>query len=107
MTNLYSVVTNSIWIVGLAIILAAVSTHYWLAGMNNRPMAQELGSPPFQASFYLGLFMVSLGLAFTGQSWWQKIPAVALSLGCVAAMLSLRRRFHSRHSQGNNQDNDS
>jgi hypothetical protein len=99
MINWFSVVANSFWIVGLAVILAALSYYYWLAGNYGRPLRQELGSPPFQTALILGLFLVGVGLALTGQGWLQILPAVGLILACIAALLSLWRRYQDRHPQ--------
>jgi hypothetical protein len=96
MINWFSVAANSLWIVGLAVILAALSYTYWLAGYYDRPLRQELRRPPFLVFFLLGLLLVGAGLALTGQGWWQVLPAAGLILACLAALFSLWRRNQAR-----------
>jgi hypothetical protein len=96
MINWFSVVANSLWIVGLSVILAALSYHYWLAGNYGHPLRQELSRPPFQVFFLIGLLLVGAGLALTGHGWWQILPAVGLILACIVALLSLWRRAQER-----------
>ena len=92
MINWLSVVANSFWIVGLAIMLAGVSYHVWLAGQLNRPLRQQLGGAPFLRVAVVGLLLVGIGLALTADGPLQLLPAVALSLICLFALLALFRR---------------
>lgn len=100
MINWFSVIANSFWIVGLAVILAALSYTYWLAGNEGRPLRQELSRPPFLVFFLIGLLLIGAGLALTGQGWWQVLPAVGLIVACLAALFSVwRRTQEQQHPQ--------
>lgn len=100
MINWMSVIANGFWIVGLAVILAALSYYYWLAGQLGRPLRQELGSPPFQRLLMIGLLLVGIGLALTGNGLWQILPAVALVLGCIVSLFFLHRQRHHQRPGG-------
>ncbi|MCL4802867.1 MAG: hypothetical protein KJ046_01045 [Anaerolineae bacterium] len=89
MINWMSVVYNSFWIVGLALMLAAFSYYYWLAGQAGRPLRQELSRPPFQGVATIGMLLVGIGLALTAKGIWQVLPAVALIIVCIIALLVL------------------
>lgn len=91
MINWLSVVYNTFWIVGLALILAAFSYYYWLAGQLGRPLRQELSQPPFQRVATVGMLLVGIGLALTANGIWQTLPAIALIILCTIALLSLVR----------------
>ncbi len=64
---------NAIWIVGLAIILAAFSYNDWLAHASGVKLRQQLNSPTFQAPLTLGLMMVSASLALLADVWWEQV----------------------------------
>ncbi|MBK8986050.1 MAG: hypothetical protein IPM39_08210 [Chloroflexi bacterium] len=71
MINWFSVFINSFWIVGLALLLAAFSYHYWLAGDSQRPLRTQLDAPSFLKPFWLGMALVGIGLAGTSQPLWE------------------------------------
>ncbi|WP_374689326.1 hypothetical protein [Promineifilum sp.] len=90
MINWLSVIANGLWVAGLSVILAALSYTYWLAGQAGRSWGAELSQPGSLRVCLAGLFLVGLGLAGTSRSAWQVALAVALLLGCVVALVSLR-----------------
>ncbi len=71
--NWQSVIINSFWIVGLAILLAAFSYHYWLANEENRRLRDQLNHPTFQRLYWLSFVFVGIGLAGTSQKTWEMI----------------------------------
>ncbi len=64
MINWLHLLYNLLWIVGLAIIVAALSYVNWLAGVRRERLRTLLGQAVFQFPFNVGLTMVSLGLFF-------------------------------------------
>jgi hypothetical protein len=73
MINWLHVLFNLLWILGLSLILAALSHTLWLAyqrGIRARPL---LGTPTFQLPFTLGLALVALGLFFLGRGWLEHL----------------------------------
>lgn len=91
MINWFSIVANSFWITGLALLLAGVSYYYWLAGQMGHPFRNELNNPPFQKLAMFGLLLVGIGLALTANDALQMLPAAALIFVCVIALIVLFR----------------
>ncbi|MEA3336850.1 MAG: hypothetical protein U9R25_13130 [Chloroflexota bacterium] len=79
MIDWYSVLTNGLWILGLAVILAAFSYTDWRRGLNSpkTSLRQALASSRFLAVFSLGMVLFCAGLALTSGRWWE-IAAWAL-----------------------------
>ena len=69
--NWPSIIVNSFWIIGLAILLAAFSYHFWLADIEKRHLKEQLARPAFQKFYWLGLTFVGIGLAGTSQKTWE------------------------------------
>ena len=67
------VVFSTLWLLGCAVILAAVSHAVWLARIRGTRARQALGAPAFQLPFYIGLCLVSLGLFFLAGSWLEHV----------------------------------
>lgn len=91
MINWFSVVANGVWLVGLALILAAFSYHQWLAGQLGQPVGRALSNPSFQRWAMIGLLLVGIGLALTAEGPVQLLPAVALIAVCIVALIALFR----------------
>ena len=66
-----SLFINSLWILGLAVLLADIGFHYWLAHQAGRPLGQQLRDHGFQRYVWLGLALVGAGLAGTSGRWWE------------------------------------
>lgn len=92
MINWFSVVANGFWLVGLALMLATLSYYYWKAGQLGRSLGQVLNTPPFQRLALISLLLVGVGLVLTGNGIWQILPATALILVCVVALVLLFRQ---------------
>ncbi|MCA9875336.1 MAG: hypothetical protein H6659_14985 [Ardenticatenaceae bacterium] len=71
MINWFSVFINSFWIVGLAVLLAAFSYHYWLANDQKQPIRSQLDTPTFLKAFWLSFTLIGIGLAGTSQRIWE------------------------------------
>ncbi len=65
------VAKNALWILGLAVILAALSYVDWWAGVNHQRLTAALRTPVFQTPFNLGMTLFATGLASTSRSWWE------------------------------------
>lgn len=91
MINWQSVIGNSFWIIGLALMLAGLSYYHWVARQLDLPFRQVMGKPRFQAIITGGLLLVGIGLAITAGDLLQAIPAVALILVCLFALFTLFR----------------
>jgi hypothetical protein len=73
MIDWQSLFLNSLWILGLAILLAAFSYYYWLATESGQSLRALLQSRFFQQFAWLGLGLVAAGLAGTSQQWWERL----------------------------------
>ena len=71
MINWQSVIFNSFWVLGLSIMLAAFSYHYWLAGQENRQLRVQLNERGFLRPIWLGLIFIGIGLIGTSQQSWE------------------------------------
>jgi hypothetical protein len=91
MIDLWTVVAHAFWIAGLALILAALSYHLWLAGQAGRAFRRELVAPPFQRLLLVGLLLIGIGLSGASREPWQLGLAVALVVGAVVALVLLWR----------------
>lgn len=89
MIDWLTVVAHGFWIAGLALILAAFSYYYWLAGQEGRSLRQELAGPTFQKPLLAGLLLVGIGVSGTSQQLWQVIAAGAVAVGAAIALVFL------------------
>jgi hypothetical protein len=78
MINWLHLAFNTLWILGLVIILASFSYTRWLAQVQGVRTRQQLSTPTFQLPFTLGLMLLStawlergLWAAFTLLFAWQ------------------------------------
>ncbi len=65
------VAKNALWIMGLAVMLAAFSYTDWWAATHQERLRSALGAPRFQTPFNLGLTIFAAGLASTSSAWWE------------------------------------
>ncbi len=63
---------NAIWILGLAVILAAFSINDWLAHTKRIKLRRQLETAAFQTPLTGGLMLVSLSLALLADVWWER-----------------------------------
>ena len=104
MTNLaFSVVANSFWIIGLAILLAAFSYHYDQAQRRRRPLRVQLRQRSFVGAAWIATTLVAVGLAGTSNAVWEAIIWSIFALISLYNALSTRRT-HSRVSEDSHGD---
>jgi type IV secretory pathway VirB2 component (pilin) len=92
----YDVIVNSFWILGLAIILAAVSYHHWLAGEANRSLRAQLESPAFQLPAWIGFCLICIGLAGGSGRVWETI--IWIIFGLIGLFYSVQNGLTLRHA---------
>ncbi len=80
MIDWLGVLTNGLWIVGLAALLATVSYYEYIASQQGKPRHIVFGAP--RVVFYLSLAMTlfCLGVALSGGRWWERIAWGILAL---------------------------
>ncbi len=64
---------NSLWVVGAAVILAALSFQQYEARRLRERLRERLNGPDFQLWLSVGLFLISLGLALIGPRWYERV----------------------------------
>ena len=90
-----SLISNSIWILALAWLLAVISISLWSANQNNRTLSKELDQPFRQMQLNLGGMLFCVGLALVSDATWQMIVLIFLGvmffLQLVIATRAIRR----------------
>ena len=71
MISWQSVIFNGFWVLGLALMLAAISYHSWLAEQENRKLRLQLSERGFLRPIWLGLLFIGIGLIGTSQQSWE------------------------------------
>jgi hypothetical protein len=64
---------NALWVLGAAVILAALSFSHYEAQRRNERLRVRLAAPTFQMWLSVGLALISLGLALIGPRWWERV----------------------------------
>jgi hypothetical protein len=78
--NYNSLISNTIWILALAWLLAVLSMALWSARENNRKLSVELDQPGRQMQLNLGGMIFCVGLALVSEELWQMIMLIALGV---------------------------
>ncbi|MBI4772251.1 MAG: hypothetical protein HY784_17970 [Chloroflexi bacterium] len=85
---------SALWILGLAIVLAAFSMADYRAGVERRKLRSVLGEPGSQGALNLGMTLFSAGLVYSGRAWWERAVWGLLALAFAAqAAVSFRRNL--------------
>lgn len=92
MINWQSIIFNSFWIFGLALLLAAFSYHYWEAAENGRALRVQLSSPGFLRLLWMALLLISIGLLGTGPQFWEMVLWAGVAVAAIVNMALLSRR---------------
>ena len=72
---------NSLWILGLSVILAAFSYHHWLAGETSRRLRDSLAHASWKLPFSVGMVLTCVGFGYgLAERWWEKTIWTALAL---------------------------
>ena len=78
--NWNSLISNAIWIISLAWLLAVLSMSIWSARENDRKLSAELDRPNRQMQLNLGGMLFCVGLALVSEELWQMIILIALGI---------------------------
>jgi hypothetical protein len=73
MIDWLQVLYHACWVIGLAVILTALSHHDFLAAHRGVRLRSLLAGPSFQIPLSGGSFLIALGLAFLARSWWERL----------------------------------
>ena len=92
------VITNSVWLTGLAACLAAISYADWQAHLSQRRLRAVLGQAVFQLALWVGLTLFCVGVALSGGRWWERI---LWSLLAVMALVEMWRAGQAMRAHAN------
>ena len=70
----------SLWIVGLAVLLTAISFAYYNAQVRGGRLREELRMGGYQVAINGGLAFFSIGLLGSANTWWERIAWGLLTL---------------------------
>ncbi len=71
---------NALWVAGLALALAAVSTASWRASLRRNRLADELARPGLRRSLHAAGLLFSLGLGLASPAAWQQAAGAVFTL---------------------------
>lgn len=104
MIDWFGVFHNALWILGLAVVLAALSYVDWWRRTLEPPLTlrQALGTAGFQAAFSVGMLLFCAGLALGSDRWWE-IAAWSL-LGLIFGWQAFSAWIAFRRIRPNSED---
>lgn len=73
MIDVWSVAANGLWIVGLSILLAAVSWATWTATAGGDGFRIVIMRPPIRLCIDVGFLLFCTGVATTARTWWERL----------------------------------
>jgi hypothetical protein len=96
----WMVATNSLWVVGLSIVLSAFSYHDWLARATGRRFKQISELRSWRWSFSSGMFLTCLGWGLAQASYlWAQVLWIVVALSFAADLIRLERGIARRRGE--------
>ena len=92
MIDFRSVAANALWILGLALILAALSWARWVAARENVRFRVALRYPGVARALDGGLMLFCAGLAATARTGWEQVLWGVLAAVWALLAIGLGRR---------------
>lgn len=87
MIDWYHLLTNAIWILGCAVVLATISYTSWEASVHHSSFKEFVRQYKIQLSLSVGGAFFAIGLAGTTQILWQQILWAIISLGFLIQII--------------------
>jgi hypothetical protein len=87
MIDLWYVASNSLWIAGLSLLLAAISWASWRASAGKTRIAAALTQPGARRAWAFGIALFCAGMAVTGRVWWEQGLWGTLAAGSIVYAL--------------------
>ena len=79
MIDVWSVAANGLWVVGLSILLAALSWTAWASTAGEIKFRVVIIRPRLRLAIDVGLLLFCAGLAATARTWWERLLWAALA----------------------------
>jgi hypothetical protein len=76
----WGVVANSLWVLGLSVLLATLSWSSWASSEEKVRFKAVLRRPGIRRLIDVGLLLFCAGLAATARTWWERILWGALAV---------------------------
>lgn len=96
----WMVATNSLWILGLSIVLSAFSYHDWLARSTGRRFKQMIGLPSWRQSFSTGMFLTCLGWGLAqANHFWEKLLWIIVAVSFASDLIGFGRDISRRREK--------
>ncbi len=92
MIDWWGVFYNALWVMGLAVGLAALSMAVYRVRVTDVSLRRELNGPAFQLPFTLGMTLFCLGLLLAARSGWERVLWGLLALFFAGQGIALWRR---------------
>ncbi|MGD1994428.1 MAG: hypothetical protein PVI59_14640 [Anaerolineae bacterium] len=92
MIDVWSVGANGLWVLGLAILLAALSWAAWAAAAGGEAFRIVIMRPPIRLGIDAGLLLFCAGLAATARTWWERVLWGALAAAWGAQVWISRQK---------------
>ncbi len=86
MIDWINLASNALWILGLALGLAALSYASWAASLQAVPLRRQLQQLPYQRLFALAGALFCLGLAATAAAAWETVVWALLALAFLVQL---------------------
>lgn len=86
-----AIASNSMWIAGLAVVLATVSYAYWAAVQQQSSLLKVIQERQFLRFVYIGLILVGIGLAATSSSILELLLGGLFTLGAAYGLFTTVR----------------
>jgi hypothetical protein len=102
MIDVWEVIANSLWILGLVVLLAVLSWAHWVASTEKNRLRVVLQRPSIQIALDVGLVLFCAGLAATGRTWWERTLWGLLAAAWMFQTWSTGRK--KRYADKNNND---
>lgn len=96
MIDIWGVVANSLWILGLAVLLAALSWAHWAANVERIRFRVVLSRPGLRQVMNLGLILLCAGLVVAGRAWWERVLWGLLGIAWVVQAWLVRGKRGDR-----------
>ncbi len=87
MIDWWGVFSNTLWVVGLAVLLAAWSMAYYEAQHDDRKVREAFSQTSYSWALTVGLMLFCAGLAATEDRWWARVLWTLLGVGFLADQL--------------------
>ena len=88
MMDIWRIPLNSLWILGLAILLSVLNWAYWVAGIDKARLRTVLRRPRLWRIASLGLVLFCSGMTVAGHTWWERVLWAVLALVCLAQVFA-------------------